>query len=172
MNLRSRALADRGYRLAGCPPLPAGRAAAPVSPPPDAGAATICTVALTDAENVVLTLGARAEGVDRAEFVRRAIPFYADKHVGLPALTGERKSSLPKTAHEKVGGVAGACSAFEQRREPDAILPTRKGAGMERGIDRCVTAGETASFTSDGDLLFAPEPVRFGPNRFRSHAPP
>ncbi|MER9710201.1 MT-A70 family methyltransferase [Mesorhizobium sp. M0174] len=52
---------------------------------------------------------------------------------------------MPETASEKVGGVASACSAFVTRRELDAILPTRQGAEMERGIDRCVTAGETAT---------------------------
>lgn len=29
--------------------------------------------------------------------------------------------------------------------EPDALAPTREGASMERGIDQCVTAGETAT---------------------------
>lgn len=183
MKLRSRALADRGAHIAGCSPLPAGRAVAPVSgveplvstrpsDPPYAGAATICTVAMPDGITTILSLAAAAAGVERDELVRRAIVFYADKHVGLPGLAIESRAKASED-----NGATGP--ATEMPADCVAGEVSRPNAGGASGVDdgRLVEATGGAApvitlFTPEGDLLSAPEPKRFGPNRFRSHAPP
>lgn len=170
------ALANYGRRLAGpdrCPPIVlAGRAVAPDAPPPASGAATICEVALPENVNVVLTLAAGAAGLARDEYVRRAIVFYADKHVGLPGLAQESRAKASED-----NGATGP--AAEMPADCVAGEVSRPNAGGASGVDdgRDVEAFGGAApvitlFTTEGDLLFAPEPFRLGPNRFRSQAPP
>lgn len=56
----------------------------------------------------------------------------------------KRASNSPEQANELLGGFPVA-AAETNAEETGAILSTRQGAGMERGIDQCVTAGETAT---------------------------